>query len=403
MTAACGATRSDHLDRAIGTTTSSAPVTTTTVETTTTTAAPAATTPTARATPRTAPRARSTAPGPGSTGAPGGSGGGGGPNLAAVNVHLVQIATLQQPLAMALRNGDPDFYFAQKTGQVVALRGNTSALVLDLGGQVAQGSEQGLLGLAFSADGGHLYVNYTDTAGDTHIVEYAMAGGSANLASRRELFSVPQPAVNHNGGNLVFGSDGMLWVGLGDGGGSGDPNNNAQNQNTPLGKMLRMDAATGAYHVWAMGLRNPWRYSFDRANGDLWIGDVGQNAWEEVDHAPGGQGPGANYGWSRFEGTHVYNASRAAPGAIPPVIEYSHDGGNCSVTGGYVYRGSRIPALAGGYLYGDFCVGHVFGFAGGQSRDLGMVVSRLSSFGEDRSGELYALSLGGPVYRIDPA
>jgi glucose/arabinose dehydrogenase len=288
---------------------------------------------------------------------------------------------------------------------VTAIRGGQvdPTPVLDLTGQVSTGGEQGLLGLVFAPDGSHLYVNYTDTAGDTHIVEYAMSGGVANPATRHEIFFVKQPFANHNGGNLVFGPDGLLWVGLGDGGSGGDPNNNAQNPATPLGKMLRMDAATGQYSIWAMGLRNPWRYSFDRATGSLWIGDVGQDMWEEVDFAAGVQPGGLNFGWSRFEGNHLYNASRSAPGAVPPVYEYSHGGGVCAVTGGYVYRGTRIANMNGVYLFADFCVGHVMGMVNGQVRDLGMVAPNLASFGEDLSGELYALSLSGGVYRIDPA
>src|SRR5207237_517589 len=160
---------------------------------------------------------------------------------------------------------------------------------------------------------------------------------------------------NHNGGNLVFGPDGVLWIGLGDGGSGGDPNNNAQSDGTFLGKMTRLDPRPGGQTtVWAKGLRNPWRYSFDRATGDLWIGDVGQDAWEEVDFHPAGAPAGLNYGWSAFEGNHVYNATRSAPGAVFPIYEYPHGGGVCSVTGGYVYRGLRIPALSGAYLVADF-------------------------------------------------
>jgi glucose/arabinose dehydrogenase len=321
-----------------------------------------------------------------------------------VKAHLTQVASVDQPLAMAVRGGDGALYLAGKAGRVSAVRGGQvdPVPVLDFSGQVSGGAEQGLLGLVFSPDGSHLYVNYTDTAGDTHIVEYAMNGGVANPGSRRELFFVHQPFANHNGGNLVFGPDGALWVGLGDGGSGGDPSNNAQNPGTPLGKILRMNAASGQYSVWAMGLRNPWRYTFDRATGSLWIADVGQSSWEEVDFAPGVQSAGMNFGWSRYEGNHVYNAARAAPGAVPPVYEYSHDGGNCSITGGYVYRGSRIANMNGVYLFADFCVGHVFGLAGGQVRDLGMSAPNISSFGEDLNGDLYVLSLGGGVYRVDP-
>jgi glucose/arabinose dehydrogenase len=320
-------------------------------------------------------------------------------------VRLTPVAGISGALAMAVRPNDGALYIASKSGQVRAIRGGQvdPTPVLDLSSQVSSGAEQGLIGLTFAPDGSHLYVNYTDTNGDTHVVEYAMNGGVANVSTRRELLFVKQPYANHNGGNLVFGPDGFLYIGLGDGGSGGDPNNNAQNPGTPLGKMLRMDAATGGYSIWAMGLRNPWRYSFDRATGAFWIGDVGQDNWEELDLAPGVQSAGMNFGWSRFEGNHVYNSSRAAPGAVPPVYEYSHAGGNCAVTGGYVYRGARIPALNAVYLFADFCVGHVFGLYLGQVRDLGIAVGNLASFGQDAGGELYVLSLSDGVFRIDPA
>jgi glucose/arabinose dehydrogenase len=320
-----------------------------------------------------------------------------------VRAYLAQVTSLSQPVALAVRNGDPALYFAQKDGSVVALRGGAVDPTPVVTVAVSTGGEQGLLGVVFSPDGSHIYINYTDPAGDTHVVEYAMAGGYANAGTRRELLFVDQPFANHNGGNLVFGPDGQLWIGLGDGGSGGDPNNNAQNPGTLLGKMLRMNVANAQPSIWAMGLRNPWRYSFDRATGSIWIADVGQSQWEEIDFAPGVQSAGINYGWARFEGNHVYNAARVAPNAVAPVYEYSHAGGNCSVTGGYVYRGSRIPALNGAYLFADFCAGHIFGLGGGQVRDLGMVTSNLSSFGEDLNGDVYAMSLNGPVYRIDPS
>jgi glucose/arabinose dehydrogenase len=400
VAAACGGSKGPtRLERATGATTT----TQTSVVETTTTGAPATVPPSAVAAPapatthRPATTRRPTpapAPAPPSTTT----------NLAAARAHLTQIASLNQPLGMAVRRGDPSLYVAQKSGQVVALRGGGATPVLDIGGQVSQGAEQGLLGVAISPDGGTMVINYTDnrvSPGDTHIVTYAMGAGGPNPATGREIFSVHQPFANHNGGNLVFGPDGALWVGLGDGGSGGDPSNNAQNDATPLGKLIRMNPANGQWSIWARGLRNPWRYSFDAATGGLFIGDVGQNAWEEIDAARPGQPAGANYGWSQFEGTHVYDASRSAPGAIPPVYEYSHNGGGCSVTGGYVYRGGRNPAMNGVYLFGDFCLGHVLGLYGGV-RDLGMVVSNLSSFGQDLNGELYAFSLSGPVYRIDP-
>ena len=407
VAAACGGSNHrNHLERATG----PSPAESTVPETTTTTVAV------------TAPPGTSAAPGPAPTArrpaataprAPGGGSPGGGPapgpgqgptNLAAVRAHLTPVAGLSQSLALAVRANDGALYIATKSGQVRAIRGGQvdPAPVLDLGGQVSNGAEQGLLGLVFSPDGSHLYVNYTDTAGDTHIVEYAMSGAVANTGTRRELLFVDQPFANHNGGNLLFGPDGLLWIGLGDGGSGGDPSNNAQNPGTPLGKILRMDAATGQYSMWALGLRNPWRFSFDRATGSVWIADVGQNMWEEVDFAAVQPG-GLNFGWSRFEGNHLYNASRSAPGAVPPVYEYSHPGGNCAVTGGYVYRGTRIADMNGVYLFADFCRGHVMGLSNGQVRDLGMVAANLASFGEDGSGELYVLSLSGGVSRIDAA
>jgi glucose/arabinose dehydrogenase len=325
--------------------------------------------------------------------------------LGAVHAHLTPVAGISGALAMAVRANDGALYIATKSGQVRAIRGGQvdGAPVLDLSGQVSSGGEQGLLGLVFSPDGSHLYVNYTDTAGDTHVVEYAMNGGVANAGTRRELLFVHQPFANHNGGNLLFGPDGLLWIGLGDGGSGGDPNNNAQNPGTPLGKILRMNVGNAQPSIWASGLRNPWRFSFDRATGSVWIGDVGQDMWEEVDFVGSWQQAGTNFGWAHFEGNHVYNASRSAPGAVGPVYEYSHAGGNCSVTGGYVYRGSRVPNMNGVYLFADFCAGHVFGLANGQARDLGMSMSNLSSFGEDASGEMYVLSLSDGVFRIDPS
>ena len=233
-----------------------------------------------------------------------------------------------------------------------------------------------------------------------------------------------QPYSNHNGGNLVFGPDGYLYIGLGDGGSGGDPHGNAQSLGTLLGKMLRIDPrpsgdspygippdnpfvdTQGARaEIWAYGLRNPWRYSFDRSTGDLWIGDVGQSAWEEVDRQPASSDGGENYGWNVREGSHPY-ADGSAPDAVDPVYDYPHSDGGCVVTGGYVYRGAAIPDLVGAYVFADFCLGtlEVLRHDGDTAvvTDLGPTVQAVSSFGEDAAGELYVLSLAGGVYRVVP-
>jgi glucose/arabinose dehydrogenase len=308
---------------------------------------------------------------------------------------------------------------------VRALRGGRldPTPVLDITGKVAAGGEQGLLGLAFSLDRRFLYVYYTDLEGDIRIAEYGMRGGRADPGSRRELLSVEHSQFgNHNGGQLAVAPDGTLWAGIGDGGSGGDPHGNGQNLGVLLGKILRIDPRAGGGRpyriprdnpfvgragarpeIWAYGLRNPWRFSFDPATGDRWIGDVGQGTWEEVDHEPAAA-RGRNYGWNRREGTHEFEGSRPA-GAVDPVLEYDHGGGACSVTGGYVYRGSRIPALRGAYLYGDYCGGWIRAvrLRGGkvaEQRDFGLDVQGLASFGVDQAGELYALSLGGEVFRL---
>jgi glucose/arabinose dehydrogenase len=343
-----------------------------------------------------------------------------------VRVRLRMVATLEQPVAMATRGGGSSLFFAEKTGRVVAVRdGRVSGTVLDLSGDVSNGGEQGLLGLAFSPDGRYLYVDYTDRDGDTHVTEFAFDGGVASLGSRRDVLFVPQPYSNHNGGQIAFGPDGDLYIGLGDGGSEGDPQNRGQSLRTPLGKILRIEPrpqgsrpygipndnpfvgrAGARPEIWAYGLRNPWRFSFDRETGDLWIGDVGQNEWEEVDFQPGGSPGGQNYGWRLREGTHEFKGP-PPPSSVDPIYEYSHDGGGCVVTGGYVYRGRAIPALVGAYVFADFCIGRITALVerGGRvasSRALPARVSSLDSFGHDNGGELYALSLDGPVYRLAP-
>jgi glucose/arabinose dehydrogenase len=351
-------------------------------------------------------------------------------NFAAAQIKLTQIVTgLERPVALAPRHGTNTLYVADQPGDIRAIVGGklTATRVLDLRGKVSTGNEQGLLGITFSPDGSHLYIDFTDTTGDSHVQEFAMKGDVADVATRRELLFQKQPFPNHNGGEVVFGPDGMLYIGFGDGGSAEDPMNNGQNNATWLGKILRINpqaSATGAYSVpannpfvanhrdrpeiWQFGLRNPWRFSFDRTTGDMWIGDVGQDSYEEVDFAKAGSG-GLNFGWSQREGLHSLKGPQPA-GGVNPVYEYSHASGGIAVTGGYVYRGTRIPDLVGAYLFADESRGHITALQQQngkiiKSRELdGVINSGLSSFGQDNAGELYALDLGhGSVFRIDPA
>jgi len=296
---------------------------------------------------------------------------------------------------------------------------------LDISDRVrSNGSEQGLLGLAFHPDyktNGFFYVNYTDRNGDTAISRFSVSPdpNMADPSSELRMLGIPQPYANHNGGSMAFGPDGYLYLGLGDGGSGGDPLFNGQSLNTLLGKILRLDvdhdipysippdnpfAGSGEVHqeIWASGLRNPWRFSFDPVTGDLYIGDVGQNEWEEIDIAPAGLG-GLNFGWNYYEGNHPYQGSSAASFAFP-IAEYSHSQG-CSVTGGRVLRGESLPAWNGIYLYGDFCTGYVWGLLaqGGawQSQLLFQTGLGISTFGVDEAGNVYLADYrGGTIYRL---
>lgn len=327
--------------------------------------------------------------------------------LAGVSLRLAPITTLNQPIALVPRPGTGELWAAEREGRVLALRGGTGVVVADLTGQVSLDGERGLLGLAFDASGGHVYLGFTDLDGDVRLDELAIGGDSSVVPdSRRTLVEVQHRAfANHNGGFVARGPDGALYLGVGDGGGGGDPNGNAQNPNVQLGKLLRVDPGSGSVSTYASGLRNPWRFSFDRATGDLWLADVGQGEWEEIDRVPFGSLAGANFGWNRMEGTHRYGSGPQA-GDVLPVHEYGHDGGRCSVTGGFVYRGSAIPDLQGAYVYGDFCEGVVRGIRVDGNGDVtddvsfGLSVPQLASFGEDANGELYAISLGGGISRL---
>jgi len=330
--------------------------------------------------------------------------------------------------------GDSDRLFViEQAGRVRILKRDTllATPFLDLRGKIASDGERGLLSIAFHpqyASNGRVYVYLDNLDGDIRIVRYTVSANPdvADESSADTVIAIPHPDYdNHNGGQLQFGTDGKLYAATGDGGGGGDPNGNAQNTSRLLGKLLRLDVDVAIGHaipadnplgseVWAYGLRNPWRFSFDRANGDLYIGDVGQANWEEVDVAPAsaGLGKGANYGWNGMEGMHCYQPATGCDqsGKTPPVLEYDHSGGNCTIIGGYVYRGTRVSALAEHYLYADYCSGVVksFRYVAGAVTDQRDWTAELSpgrfvtSFGQDARGELYIMTQGGTLYRIVP-
>lgn len=329
---------------------------------------------------------------------------------------------------MVQRDGSEDFYVAEKTGRVMLLRNGAKQEnpILDLTAVVSTDGERGLLGLAFKPNSKLFYVDYTDKAGATHIVEYGLGqDGTADVGTQRELLKIDQPYPNHNGGQLAFGPDGNLYVGMGDGGGSGDPQNNAQNLTVLLGKILRINPTastdlpytipydnpfretTGARpEIWAYGLRNPWRFSFDSSSGGLWIADVGQGKYEEIDYVAADPKGGQNYGWPLREGLHQYQGATPT-NATEPVYEYDHSDGACSVTGGFVYRGKLIPDLAGRYMFGDYCNGHLSTLTlrgtAWEANRLNIDVANLASFAQDHNGELYTLSQDGAISKIEGA
>lgn len=328
--------------------------------------------------------------------------------------------------------GDNRLFITQQSGQIRIWDGTRllPTPFLDVSSLITTGGERGLLSVAFHpryAQNGFFYVNYTDRNGDTVVARYSVSPTDPNRAdpnSSVPLLHIAQPFSNHNGGQLQFGPDGYLYIGMGDGGSGGDPGNRAQNMNELLGKMLRIDVNAATYavppsnpfvnrsgirpEIWASGLRNPWRFSFDRASGDLWIADVGQGQWEEINFQPATSIGGENYGWRRMEGTHCFSPTTncADVTLVTPVVEYDHSDGACSVTGGYVYRGTRYPRLNGVYVYGDFCNGRIWG----ATRDAnGTVTTRelfdapffISTFGEDLQGELYVADYqGGRLLRV---
>ena len=340
----------------------------------------------------------------------------------------------QEPVAIR-HAGDERLFIVQQNGIIRIIDGGGQPLAtpfLNIDARVGSGGERGLLGLDFHPDypdSNYFYVNYTNNSGHTRVSRFS-GTANPNIAdpdSEVILLSVNQPYSNHNGGDVHFGPDGYLYTGLGDGGSGGDPQNYSQTPTSLLGKMLRIDVTNGAPYaipptnpfvgstavaneIWALGLRNPWRFSFDRLTGDLWIGDVGQNAWEEVDFQPAASTGGENYGWRCYEGNTPYNTTGCGPvgNYIAPVAVYDHsNNGGCSITGGYVYRGSQYPDLYGHYLYTDYCTGRIWSLApngqGGWTKTelLNAINNDLSSFGEDVNGELYLAGLGsGKIYKI---
>jgi glucose/arabinose dehydrogenase len=304
-------------------------------------------------------------------------------------------------------------YAVEQSGLIRYLvDGRVRGTFIDLRDRITSGGEQGLLSIAFHPNyrrNHRFYVNYTDKQGNTRVVEFRSRNGRGLKSTARQLLFVRQPYANHNGGELQFDRHGLLYVGMGDGGSAGDPGNRAQNPRQRLGKLLRINPLKrGArWQMVALGLRNPWRFTFDRANGDLYIGDVGQGNWEEIDYrAAAAIGKLANYGWRTFEGRSRYSNTALGPGQlVAPVYVYSHEDNNCSVTGGYVYRGKAVSTAVGRYFFGDFCSGSVWSLkidhgAATDVRREPFTVSQLTSFGQDAAGELYFATGDGRIYKL---
>jgi glucose/arabinose dehydrogenase len=357
---------------------------------------------------------------------------GGGASAQGGGLKLDKIGDFTDPVYVASAPGADDLLFVvSQTGSIQVLRdGRTlERPFLDLGDRVKSGGEQGLLSVAFDrgyAKNRRFYVYYTNQAGNVEVDSLMRKRKSATRAdarSRHKLIEIPHPIFeNHNGGQLQFGPDGFLYMGTGDGGSGGDPHGNAQNKSILLGKLLRLDprkkggystprsnpftGRKGRDEIYATGLRNPYRFSFDSKSGDIYIGDVGQESWEEIDRVSQGKLAGANFGWDRFEGDHVYEGNGDKPAHYrPPVLEYSSGSGSkCAVTGGYVVHDPSVPALDGRYLYSDYCGGQLRSFdpanPGSSDADTGLDVAEPSSFGVDAHGHVYVASLAGAVYRI---
>jgi glucose/arabinose dehydrogenase len=350
------------------------------------------------------------------------------------NISLVkETGGLTHPVHITNAGDDSRRLFVvEQGGRIRIIRADTllAAPFLDISDRVLSGGERGLLSVAFPpgfAASGRFYVNYTrQPDGTTVIARYHLTADPdvAAQSSEEILLFISQPFPNHNGGQLAFGPDGFLYIGMGDGGSGGDPRNNAQNPGSLLGKLLRIDVESGAVtyavpstnpfiltsgyrpEIWALGLRNPWRFSFDRLTGDLYIGDVGQNLYEEVDFQPASSTGGENYGWKIMEASHCFqNPSCSSDGLVLPVAEYAHTTGDCSVTGGMIYRGQKYPGLQGVYLYGDYCSGRIRGLKrdGGPFQNAILLDSAyiVTTFGEDETGNIYLADYAsGTVYRV---
>ncbi len=336
------------------------------------------------------------------------------------------VSGLSSPVYLISPPADPRLFVVEQSGRIRIVRAGRllPEPFLDIRDRVRSGGEQGLLSAAFHPryrENGFFYVDYTDRKGDTHIERYRVTSDPdrADPASATLLLKIDQPYANHNGGLVLFGLDSMLYVGMGDGGSGGDPHGNGQNLATRLGKLLRLDVIHGdpyavprdnpfrqragaAPEIWAYGLRNPWRFAFDRVTGLLYIADVGQDRWEEINAAPA-SATGLNYGWNLMEGSHPFRAPGAVRGLAAPIEEYDH-GQGCSITGGFVYRGRALPSLAGRYFFADYCTGWVrsLRYEKGHvsERREWLHAGEVSSFGEDTAGELYVVTLDGRVSKL---
>ncbi|MEX2626427.1 MAG: PQQ-dependent sugar dehydrogenase [Ilumatobacteraceae bacterium] len=347
-------------------------------------------------------------------------------------VTFTEVVRLDRPIGLATRPDDPTLYVVEQPGRVTAVDddGDRTRTVLDVTARTSAQGERGLLGLTFSPDGSHAYTNHTDRdSGATVVSEFEVEpDGTFVRDSGRVLLEIAQPFGNHNGGHLVTGPDDLLYIGMGDGGSGGDPERVALDPSSPLGSILRIDptpTADAPYSIpddnpfldvdgavpatFAIGLRNPWKFTFDPLTADLWVADVGQNEIEEINMVPapddGIAGAGLSFGWSAFEGDRRFNTDLDPDGHVDPVLTYDHDEGECSISGGAPYRGSAVPELTSGYVYGDFCSGRVWALDldGGRNLLLGELDGTVAAVlpGPDR--ELYVLSQDGPVWRIDPA